>query len=423
MKPMPDIAGSGHPAAGGVTVTVGPGPYSEDLLTELTRRGLLHRVIRTWPEFRVERWDSDRGRFECQRSLPLHRHLVRAVWATWRRVPIVGRYQTPLTVLYGLVDRLAARQLAGTRLFLGWSQVALQSLRAAREGGAVAALEHPMLHVAAWQETMREEYARFAPDAGEFYSMFPASLVSRMLAEYQEADHIVVPSSTARASFLERGVPAERLVTVPFGVDAEYFAAVSRRQPHFRVGFVGRLELLKGPQYLLQAWNGLRLENATLSLVGPVLPEMKPQLALAAAKGSVELLGQLNRDGVRRFIGECDALVFPTICDAFGLVMLEGMARGIPVIATTRSGAPDVISDGVDGFVVPPRDARAIADRIDWLHSHRDDCSEMGRRARLKVESRFTLSHYGDGVEQAYRKMMLSAGDRPWPDTPAARRA
>jgi glycosyltransferase involved in cell wall biosynthesis len=325
-------------------------------------------------------------------------------------------------VLNCLVDRLAARQLEGTKLFVGWSQVSLHSLRAARERGAFSALEHPMLHVELWQETMREEYARFAPDAAEFYSLFPDSLVSRMLAEYQEADRIVVPSSAARASFLERGVPEERLVTVPFGVDTTYFAPRRRRQQRFKVGFVGRLELLKGPQYLLQAWSFLRLENSTLSLVGPVLPEMQAHLGRIAASRSVELLGQLDRGDVRRFMDDCDVLVFPTICDAFGLVMLEAMACGRPVIATTRSGAHDVISDGVDGFVVPPKDPKAIAERIDWLHSHRDDCSEMGRRARLKVESRFTLRHYGARLEQAYRTMMLSTGDRSSPDTPTARR-
>lgn len=392
-----------------VTVTLGPAPYTEDLLAELTKRDLVERAIRLWPEFTVDRWDTDRRTWSRIYSLPVYAYLVRAVWATWRRIPHLGRYRTPQTLLFSVFDRLAARQLGHPELFLGWAQVSLHSMRAARRRGCVAALEHPMLHVETWQETMAEEYARWAPDAAAYYSLFPSSLVQRMLAEYREADYIVVPSGVTRGTFLSGGVAPERIVEVPFGIDTDFFRAHdSPRSSRFRVLFIGRLELLKGLHYLLEAWTSLGLKDATLSLVGPVLPEMRSILSAAMGLGSIEVLGQLPREGLGRLFRESHAVVFPSICDAFGLVILEAMASARPVVATSRSAGPDVITDGVDGFVVPPKDAKALAERLEWLYSHREECAEMGLRARRKVEGSYDLASYGRRLERAYGRMISS---------------
>jgi len=400
-----------------VTVAVGPGPYVEDVLAALAAQGVLHRVIRSWPEFTVDGYDTITGRWRRLFALPLYAHLVRIVWAAWRRLPRLRRYRTPQTLLFAIFDRLAARQLGHPDLLLGWSQVSLHSMRAARRRGAVTALEHPMLHVAAWQETMVEEYARFAPDAREYYSLFPRALVRRMLTEYEEADYVVVPSTVARDSFANRGFPLNRIVEVPFGVEVGFFV-VPGKQPgaRFRVAFVGRLELLKGVHYLLDAWQALALDDATLTCVGPVLPEIRGVLHRRANAGNVEILGHLPRNRVRDVLAESHVVVFPSLCDAFGLVILEAMASGRPVIATSRSGGPDIIEDGIDGFVVPPRDPAALAERLAWLFERREECAEMGRRARLKIEAKYSLAHYGERLLGAYSGMTEPRTTRD-PDT------
>jgi alpha-maltose-1-phosphate synthase len=217
------------------------------------------------------------------------------------------------------------------------------------------------------------------------------------------------------------GVPRPRIVEVPFGIDTRFFTAPSTPRPgRFRLAFVGRLELLKGLHYLLQAWSSLGLKEASLTLVGPVLPEIQPLLATATSTGSVEVLGQLSRERVRSVLHESHAVVFPSICDAFGLVMLEAMASGRPVVATSRSAGPDVISDGVDGFVVPPKDVKSLAERIEWLYLHREECDRMGRHARAKIESRYDLSAYGDRLVEAYTEIIAggkTVAEPALPDT------
>ena len=110
-------------------------------------------------------------------------------------------------------------------------------------------------------------------------SLFSDGLVSRMKKEYQCADFISVLSSYAKNSFLAAGCPEARLIQVPLGVEIDRFKPVAPRNGPFRALFVGRLELLKGIPYLLQAFSDLRLPDAEIWLVGPVLPEVRAVLA------------------------------------------------------------------------------------------------------------------------------------------------
>jgi glycosyltransferase involved in cell wall biosynthesis len=394
-----------------VTVSVGPGPYAQDLIEQLGSRGLLDRVIYSWPAPLVQRWNADRGRLEHERSLPLYEFLVRSIWASWGRIPGLGRHRTPQTLINAAFDLWARGVIGHPDLFLGWSQVSLRSLRAARARGVTAVLEHPMMHVDLWQELMTEEYARYSPRAPSTFNLRPRSMVRRMREEYDAADAIVVPSVAARQSFLDRGLSPEKVRLVPFGVRVEEFSSgkAARRDGPFRLLYVGRLELLKGLHYLLEAWTSRPVGEPELWLVGPVLPELASILA-RHARPDVKVLGEVPRPEVAQYYRQVDAVVFPSLCDGFGIVILEAMASGLPVLTTSHTGGPDVIDEGETGFVVPIRDVTALADRMAWLMAHRGDLPEMGRAARARVLAKFTLAQYGARLVDTYQGILSSRG-------------
>jgi glycosyltransferase involved in cell wall biosynthesis len=95
-----------------------------------------------------------------------------------------------------------------------------------------------------------------------------------------------------------------------------------------------------------------------------------------------------------------DVLVLPSVSDTFGLVILEAMAAGLPVIASEASGGPDVVRHGTDGWIVPVRDAAAIATRLDILASSATLVSQMGEAARQQA------SDFG---AEAYAAKLLEA--------------
>jgi glycosyltransferase involved in cell wall biosynthesis len=386
-------------------ISTGPGQHAQHLIGQLVERGLVQRVIYHWPEFEV--WDVDGGgQLRRRVRLEWYSQLARTIWRVWRRVPHLGRYESPNSFLYLVYDLLASRYLGTCDALIGWSQMSLHCLRRARHRGAVAILEHPIAHVCTSVSLVRDEYRQFGAGAPLYLSLYPRGVIRRMLAEYQVADSINVASTFAKRTFDGQGVPNEKvMVTLLSSVDGRLFVPGGVRQGGpFTILYVGRMELRKGVHYLLQAFEELSVAGAELWLVGPLLPEMEP--FLKRAKKGVKYLGTLPRNELPKIYQAASVFVLPSIEDGFGLVIVEAMACGLPVIATENTGGPDIIRDGVDGFLVPIRDAQALRARLSWLYEHRDECRDMGQRAHERTVADFNLSRYGERLVDNLSKAM-----------------
>lgn len=381
-----------------ISLSLGPGQHGERLVEVLVAQRMLRSVVRSWPRFQAKEWDETGVPLE--RSGSTYDRVARLAWAVWRRLPRLSRYETPRGPLSALFDLLARRYVDGCDLFVGWAQVSLRSMRRAKELGAVTLLEHPMSHVDTWMRLAEEEYARWGRADG-CYSLFPRILVRRMRKEYQEAAYISVLSSFAKRTFLEAGVPERKLITLALGVDPSLFRPGPPGQELFRILYVGRLELLKGIQYLLQAFSELRLPDAELWMVGPILPEVQSILARHDS-GRVRIAGEVPPGEMPAYYRSADVVILPSINDAFGLVILEAMASGLPVIATDHSAASDVIEDKIHGFVVPIRDVGALKDRILYLFDHPEEARAMGVAGRERVLGHFTWDHYAERLLKTY---------------------
>ncbi len=156
-------------------------------------------------------------------------------------------------------DRWAAGQLENCDIFHGWNHHCLRQLRRVREAGGVsrrtvAVVERASSHILQGQEILEEEYKKYDVNV----RLLPQMYVKKCLAEYEEADYVLVPSDYAKCSFLERGFDDSKLVKIPFGVglDRGYpcQTGVTPPKEKFVVLFVGEIRLGKGVQYLLEAW-------------------------------------------------------------------------------------------------------------------------------------------------------------------------
>lgn len=303
------------------------------------------------------------------------------------------------------VDAVSAvdLRLGNYDAFHGWSGDCFRTLIEARMKGVPTVMDIPTWHrnkgVAKSGETRSEREARLANRGWRDWRKNLLIDRTRMLAEYDLADVILVPSRKAAETFLAAGIPESRLHYVARGVDPARYTPGEPPSDVFRLIFVGALIKRKGVHHLLAAWRKLNLPKAELLLVGTLHDEMKPFMA-ELATANVKHLGFSSRvqDELRR----SHAFVFPSECEGFAKVTIEAAACGLPIITTAESG--DAVADGENGLLIPPNDVDALAAAIEHFHSHRDELADMGRRGRERVLRCLTWDHYRARVLQGYAR-------------------
>jgi glycosyltransferase involved in cell wall biosynthesis len=196
------------------------------------------------------------------------------------------------------------------------------------------------------------------------------------------------------------GVPEEKLYRIPYGVRLEHFRPVAEPAVgEFQVLFAGAPGLRKGVPYLLEAFSNLKHPRKRLWIAGQVQENLKEALKRLPLEG-VEFLGPLPQKEMVERMSRSHVLVLPSIEEGLALVQAEAMACGCPVIGSTNSGAEDLYTDGVEGFIVPIRDARAIEERMQLLADKPELQREMGAAALRRVRSIGGWAEYGDRWEE-----------------------
>jgi D-inositol-3-phosphate glycosyltransferase len=218
----------------------------------------------------------------------------------------------------------------------------------------------------------------------------------------------------------ETGVPPGRVSVVPCGVDAERFhpgahsAGVPERRERHRLLACGRLVPRKGYDKAIRALT--RVPATELLIVGGPEPgqlDTDPEAArlrrLAERAGlgdRVRLLGAVDPDHMPGLMRGCDLVLCTPVYEPFGIVPLEAMACGVPVVATDVGGHRDTVADGHTGRRVPSGDPWAIAAAVRELLADEPLRSRMGAAGRERALARYTWQRVADGVEQVYQQVL-----------------
>lgn len=368
--------------------------HAFSLAEQLQRRGYLERLLISWfnPKTIAKGYDID---IRLVRKNVLFFGLDRLP----HKVPGLKRFaadcQWQAAEWY---DRWAAWKVPECDVFVGWSGYSLRALRRAKKRGAVTVLEQGSTHIAAQYDILADEAARWD------LVLPPGSLpdprfIAKHALEYAEADYIAIPSNFVRRSFIERGIPEEKLIQVPYGADLAKFRPVPKEDNVFRVTHIGG-SIRKGTHYLLKALTELNLPNSEFVLIGP--PDPVVQSFLAAYPGRLVHLRGVPQTELYKYYSNSSVYVLPSIEEGLAMAQIEAMACGVPLICSTNTGGEDVVREGVDGYVVPVRDVEALKERLLALHSDEATRAEMGRSA-LKRAAEFTWERYGREILARYQ--------------------
>ncbi|MFH1410302.1 MAG: glycosyltransferase family 4 protein, partial [Patescibacteria group bacterium] len=206
------------------------------------------------------------------------------------------------------------------------------------------------------------------------------------------------------------GVLKERLELVHNGIEIDRFldnrdkAELPVQKGAQIITCIAELHHRKGHRYLLEAFKRLQTHVPRLHLVlvgsGQADRELRDQ---ASQIPNVHFVGW--REDIPQILRASDILVLPSLKEAFGQVILEAMASGVITVATNNGGIPDIIKDGVTGYLVPPANSQIIADRIATILTNPDQKRDIEKAALATVKANFTAQKMADKTLAVYQKV------------------
>jgi glycosyltransferase involved in cell wall biosynthesis len=297
-------------------------------------------------------------------------------------------------------DEWLCRRLSACDAYVALSGSGMKSGRRAQELGAKYVCDRGSSHVRYQQQIMLDEYRRWNLPGPQ-----PRRGAEREEIEYENSDAITVLSEFARRSFIEYGVPSEKIHTMILGVQLETFRQTAEPpSDSFEVLFAGSVTFRKGIPYLLEAFRTLQHPRKRLRLVGSVSQEIRPYLKTQDLR-DVEILGSRSQSELAHTMSESHVLVLPSIEDGFGMVMTQAMACGCPVISSVNTGGPDVYSHGDEGFIVPIRSPEAILDALQQLADDPSLRQRMSEASLRRVRSLGGWHQYGENYSNFLRAL------------------
>lgn len=235
-------------------------------------------------------------------------------------------------------------------------------------------------------------------------------------------DEIVCVSEAQAARVRRAGVRSERIRVIYNAIDptrfhepdTRYRAKLLRyfRQPRTHIiGAAGRLSPEKGFEVLVSAAERVVREQPSVGFVlfgeGPERSRLQKQIN-AAGLGQCFLLPGFRAD-LDRFLPHFDLLVLPSYTEGMPNVVLEAFAAGVPAVATAVGGTPEVIEDGVSGYLVPAGDDETMAERICQALDNADELPDMGRRGRLYVQEKFGFATQAELYRELFDQLRPDA--------------
>jgi len=243
----------------------------------------------------------------------------------------------------------------------------------------------------------------------------------------KHSDAFIACSSRSKEYLISLGAHPGKISIAPNAIDVDFFKAQSlKHEPQKEnlksqlkieekklILYVGRLVESKGLKYLMEAYRDLKKEKNDVDLMiigdGPQRDELVSLCQQEQIK-DVHLLGFIPNEQLPLYYSIADVFVFPSTRDAFGMVVLEAMACGLPIVITNRAGASaDVVKHGVNGYITGDRNAGQLYEAIKGILSDSEIEKSMGEQSQKIIEEGFTLEQAVQGFIDAINHVTKSS--------------
>ena len=253
-------------------------------------------------------------------------------------------------------------------------------------------------------------------------TLYPASRPGIFRDLFARADRVLPVSEALARRLVDLGCERRKISVLHSGINCRRFMFAERRRAPgepTRLLTVGRLVEKKGIPIAIEAVARLLREGASLEYIvageGPLRSALEAQIAAHGISHAVRLVGWKSQAEVIALLAAAHVFVLPCVTSASGdqegipNSLKEAMAVGLPVVSTIPAGIPELVEDGVSGFLVPERDIDRLADRLGLLLREPERWPSMGRAGRARVEAAFDIESLNDELERIYRALAAGA--------------
>lgn len=236
---------------------------------------------------------------------------------------------------------------------------------------------------------------------------------------YKYADKLLSVSEDIKQLIIEYGAPEDKVLVHHSGISLNNFPFLIRESPeegHVRLVCIARLVENKGVGYLLEAVGCLHRQSYNIHLDifgdGPLRMVYHEQIRKSGISEIVQLHGSCDKITVIKFLQQSHILICPSIRasnnadEGIPNALKEAMATGLPVIATRTGGSPELVEDGKTGFLVPQKDAEALAEKIIYLIEHPQIWPNIARHGRSRIEMEYDSDKLNEHLEEIYKQLL-----------------
>ncbi|MDQ0640913.1 glycosyltransferase involved in cell wall biosynthesis [Pedobacter sp. W3I1] len=370
-----------------VTVTCGTKFHSDYTAFQLQQHNLLEKVITAHPSKKyLNRVSIEKKRAKFLAPIFVPAYLLSRIFSGSNFM--VKWLDNNMPILF---DLLAAKNVKRSKIILAYAWSALESIKTVKKNGGIALVEECGSCNKYQNEILDEEYRKLGLT---FKSPTPDFIVKRQLTEAELADYLLCPSNHVIGSFVENGIDRAKCILIPYGVNKDIFKAYHLHKDEFTIICVGTIGVRKGQYYLFEALQQLAQRIAVKCiLIGKVEDQFIAYYN--QYKHLFTHYDYIPHQELVNYYNKASVFVLPSLDEGLALVQLEAMACGLPIISTPNAGADAIIDDRKEGYIVPIKDASAIANRIEMLYNDHILLKKMSENAICKSE-KFSWDNYGE---------------------------
>lgn len=228
-----------------------------------------------------------------------------------------------------------------------------------------------------------------------------------VIDDCRRADVILVNSDYVKKTFVKHGYNPDKIVVNYLGVRDDWFSikkSYGFSKDYMQILFVGEFGIRKGVEYLLKASQLLNTRGIRYRIVVIGKPADIDDYIKEFDISHFDFVGTVLYDELKKYYSQCDAYLFPSLCEGSTRAGMEAMAAGMPVIFTDNCGCP--VEDEVNGLIVPIKDEKAIADAVEKLYNSEELRERLGKNAAMTIANKYTWKHYRDNLLALYNSLV-----------------